>query len=186
VTGIDLSPVAIEKAEEEAESRGVAAATEFRVMNAEALDFPDDSFGLVCGTGILHHLDLDRAYGEIARVLRPDGRAVFVEPLGHNPAINLYRRRTPELRTEDEHPLVMPDLERASEYFQDVDPRFFHLSTLLAVPARSWKRFDPLLNTLGRFDDALFRALPALRRYAWLVALVFARPRPRPEQGELR
>lgn len=186
VTGIDLSPVAIEKAAEEAERRGVANATEFRVMNAEALDLADDSFGLVCGTGILHHLDLDRAYGEIARVLRPDGRAVFVEPLGHNPAINLYRRRTPELRTEDEHPLVMPDLELASRYFHELEPRFFHLSTLLAVPARSWKRFDPLVNALGRFDDALFRALPPLKRYAWLVALVFARPRTRPEHGEPR
>ena len=182
VTGIDLSPVAIETAAKEAERRGVAAATEFRVMNAEALEFPDDSFGLVCGTGILHHLELDRAFDEIARVLRPDGRAVFVEPLGHNPAINLYRRRTPELRTEDEHPLVMSDLQRASGYFHQVEPRFFHLSTLLAVPARRWKRFGPLVKALGRFDDALFRTVPPLKRYAWLVALVLARPRPRPEQ----
>ena len=186
VTGIDISPVAIEKAAAEAEQRGVAERTDFRVMDAEALDFPADSFGLVCGTGILHHLDLDRAYGEIARVLRPDGRAVFVEPLGHNPAINLYRRRTPDLRTEDEHPLLMSDLERASIYFDAVEPRFFHLNTLLAVPARRWKRFERLVGALGRVDDAVFRAIPPLRRYAWLVALVFARPREQPASGSPR
>jgi SAM-dependent methyltransferase len=177
VTGIDISPVAIEKAADEAARRGVAENTDFKVMNAEALGFPDDSFGLVCGTGILHHLDLARSYAEIARVLRPDGRGVFVEPMGHNPAINLYRRRTPDLRTEDEHPLLMSDLEFASKYFGEVNPRFFHLNTLAAVPARNWKRFDTLVDALGRLDDAVFRAIPPLRRYAWLVALVFARPR---------
>lgn len=42
----------------------------FRLMDAEALEFPPDTFDLICGTGILHHLDLDAAYGQIARSLR--------------------------------------------------------------------------------------------------------------------
>lgn len=44
---------------------------------------------------------------------------MFFEPLGHNLLINLYRRLTPELRTEDEHPLVACDLERLVNYFHD-------------------------------------------------------------------
>jgi hypothetical protein len=48
--------------------------------------------------------DLSLACSEIARVLRPGGPAIFVEPLGHNPLINAYRKRTPALRTVDEHP----------------------------------------------------------------------------------
>ena len=48
----------------------------------EALDLPEASFDLVCGSGILHHLALERAYGEVARVLAPTGSAVFSEPLG--------------------------------------------------------------------------------------------------------
>ena len=104
VHGIDISPVAIERARTSAAALGLER-FQFSVADAEALDFPDDSFDLVFGAAIVHHLELDKAIAEIARVLRPEGRAIFIEPLGHNPLINLYRRRTPELRTPDEHPL---------------------------------------------------------------------------------
>ena len=86
----------------------------------EAID-RDDSFDLVCGSGILHHLDLPAAMRELARVLRPSGRAVFMEPLGHNPAINAFRNRTPELRTPDEHPLLGKDLKLCRRYFGSVE-----------------------------------------------------------------
>ena len=178
VTGIDISPVAIETATEEGVARGLEDRLRFEVMDAEKLGFDDDSFGIVCGTGILHHLDLDLAYSEIARVLRPGGHAIFVEPLGHNPAINFYRRRTPHLRTEDEHPLLISDLEHASRYFGGVGSHFFHLFTLLAVPARSRSRFDGLVTLLGRLDDALFRFVPQSRRHAWLVTLILSDPQP--------
>jgi SAM-dependent methyltransferase len=46
--------------------------------DAEALPFPDSSFDLVLGHAVLHHLpDLDRAFSEFHRVLRPGGRIVF-------------------------------------------------------------------------------------------------------------
>lgn len=46
--------------------------------DAEALPFRDQSFDLVIGHAILHHLpDLDRAFAEFRRVLRPGGRLVF-------------------------------------------------------------------------------------------------------------
>ncbi len=46
--------------------------------DAERLPFADRSFDLVLGHAILHHLpDLDRAFGEFRRVLRPGGRILF-------------------------------------------------------------------------------------------------------------
>jgi SAM-dependent methyltransferase len=46
--------------------------------DAEALPLADDSFDLVIGHAVLHHLpDLDRAFAEFRRVLRPGGRIVF-------------------------------------------------------------------------------------------------------------
>src|SRR5579859_6514742 len=46
--------------------------------DAEALPFADNSFDLVLGHAVLHHLpDLDRAFAEFRRVLRPGGRILF-------------------------------------------------------------------------------------------------------------
>jgi SAM-dependent methyltransferase len=178
VDGIDISSVAIDKAAEAAREQGVDDRTSFQVMDAEALAFDDGSFDVVCGTGILHHLDLERAYRELARVLKPGGEAIFMEPMGHNPVINLYRRRTPELRTEDEHPLLMKDLERAETYFGEVRPRFFHLQSLLAVPLRGRRSFERFLSALETADDRLFRLAPPLRRYAWMTVVRLAQPKP--------
>jgi hypothetical protein len=133
---------------------------------------------LVCGTGILHHLALDRAYSEIARVLNDGGAGIFIEALGHNPLINLYRRLTPHLRTEDEHPLRIADLALAKQYFPKMETRFYYLSSLLAVPFRKWPFFPALLAGFDAFDGLLFRLFPFLRRYAWMaVIIVYGSPK---------
>jgi ubiquinone/menaquinone biosynthesis C-methylase UbiE len=173
VRGIDISPVAIARARERAETEGLPF--EFAVMDAESLEFPDDSFDLVYGSAVVHHLDVRRALHEVARVLRPSGRAVFIEPLGHNPLINLYRRLTPELRTPDEHPLRLEELELARSFFETSDFRFYHFLSLAAVPFRSTRAFAPLLRRLDGADQALFNVTP-LRRLAWYVVMVLDRP----------
>jgi SAM-dependent methyltransferase len=165
VTGIDISDVAITKAQERAGQEGLAI--EFRNMDAENMDFPDDSFDVICGKGILHHLDLSRA---------SDGRAVFTEPLGHNPVINLYRKMTPKLRTEDERPLRSQDLKFAGEFFNRSSCAYFHLTTLMAVPLRNLGLFKPVLQLLNGVDQILFKVVPVSRKYAWQVILMLESP----------
>jgi SAM-dependent methyltransferase len=175
VVAIDLSAVAVQQAQAFALSQGCGE-IDFRVMNAEDLQFADESFDLVCGFAIIHHLDLDKAFAQIARVLRPGGIALFLEPLGHNPLINLYRYLTPGMRTPDEHPLRLRDLKLARRYFGQVDVHYFNLLTLLAVPFRKWSWFGGLVTCLHGCDQALFRLLPFTRRYAWNAVLSLARP----------
>lgn len=171
VLGIDISPEAIRQAERRAEQEGQTERIGFRVMNAERLELPDACVHLVCGTGILHHLDLDASLQEVARVLRPDGRAVFLEPLGHNPLINLYRRRTPGLRTADEHPLRVEELREMRRWFGSVEVTPFHLTVLATVPFRESRWFEPARTALDALDRVLFK-VPGVGRLAWQVVLV--------------
>ena len=176
VTGIDISDVAIDLAEVEAESRGIHDRISFSMMNAEELEFDDSSFDLICGTGILHHLDLEHSYSEINRVLKENGIAVFIEPLGHNPLINLYRKLTPNLRTVDEHPLMKRDLKLAEKYFGNVDIKYFHMLSLAAVPFRNIPLFKLLLAFLDLIDSALFAILPFSRKHSWSVVIKLYAP----------
>ena len=166
---IDISPVAIEQAREEAARRGIDGA-EFKVMNAEDLDFPEGQFDLVHGCGVLHHLNLESAMSEIQRVLKPGGRMLFIEPMGHNPFIRLYRRMTPNMRTEDEHPLMMKDLKEMRRRFPSISFRFYHLFSLLAVPFMKTRMAKPLLSISERVDSFVLR-LPFVRRLAWMVVI---------------
>jgi SAM-dependent methyltransferase len=169
VTGIDISPVAIEIASADASRRHLPDA-HFQVMDAEHLEFADSSLDLICGSGILHHLDLDRAGAEIRRVLRPGGGLVLFEPLGHNPLINWYRRRTPQLRSADEHPLRMRGLRPFLSGFSGVDLHFFHFTSIGTALLVERAGFTVALKAADAIDRLLL-AIPPMRRFAWIVVL---------------
>jgi len=171
VHGIDIAPGPIEAATRRAASEGVADRTSFHVMNAERLEFAPASFDLVCGTSVLHHLDVTTGYRQVARVLAPGGRAVFLEPLGHNPAINLYRRLTPALRTPDEHPLTLADLHEARRWFGRVELRWFTVTGLLAAGLEGTRAYEPVLGALRALDGWMLRRVPLVRRWAWIVVI---------------
>ena len=72
----DISPGMLGALRGTAEWLGVAVDT--AVTDAEGLPFDDESFDLVFGHAVLHHLpDLDTALAEIHRVLRPGGALAF-------------------------------------------------------------------------------------------------------------
>lgn len=167
--GIDISPIAIQQAQDTASERGLSCT--FTEMNAEALTFEDNTFDIICGSGILHHLDLENVYTELSRVLKPGGRAVFFEPLGHNWFVNFYRWLTPKLRTPDEHPLLERDIEHAARHFKAVKPHFFVLLTLLLFPFRKMNFFSALIGKVESIEKALLKRIPFLRRYSWILVL---------------
>ncbi|MFL5892558.1 MAG: class I SAM-dependent methyltransferase [Solirubrobacterales bacterium] len=72
----DISPEMLATLSATAKRLGLSAGT--RVADAETLPFPDESFDLVLGHAVLHHLpDLDGALAEFHRVLRPGGAIAF-------------------------------------------------------------------------------------------------------------
>jgi len=76
LTATDISPGMLRRLATTAESLGLAASTV--ETEAERLPFEDESFDLVFGHAVLHHIpDLDRALAEFRRVLRPGGAIAF-------------------------------------------------------------------------------------------------------------
>jgi ubiquinone/menaquinone biosynthesis C-methylase UbiE len=175
VTGFDISEGQIDEARERAKASGVADRTEFMVSDAHATGFPDDSFDLVVGVAILHHLDLQEAFREIRRVLRPGGRGVFIEPLQHNPLLRLGRKLTPGARTPDEHPLTTRDWELAASIF----PNFkHHEQEFVTIPLMPMNLVlprvlrKPLARMAIRLDQTVLRSFPAVRKYSRTTFLI--------------
>jgi ubiquinone/menaquinone biosynthesis C-methylase UbiE len=72
LTGIDLTPRSIELTGLRLQQEGLLS--RLAVMDAERLEFDDDSFDVVYSFGVLHHTaSPERAFSEVRRVLRPGG-----------------------------------------------------------------------------------------------------------------
>jgi SAM-dependent methyltransferase len=72
----DISPGMLTALRANAERLGLEVRTE--QVDAERLPFADESFDLVLGHAVLHHIpDLERAFAEFARVLAPGGTVLF-------------------------------------------------------------------------------------------------------------
>ena len=89
----DISPGMIEALEANAAALGVPVET--AICDAAELPFDDESFDLVLGHAVLHHLpSLERAFAELRRVLRPGGVLFFAgEPSRHGDRIAALPKR---------------------------------------------------------------------------------------------
>lgn len=158
-TGVDISDAAINAAK----NRKIPNASFFQV-DAHSLPFEDSSFDCVITDSLLHHLDLEKAFEEIRRVLQPEGRLVFFEPLGINPFFQLYRMATPAARTRDERPFTLKDLRYFEQHFSH-DKIYF---SGFFVVVSAFFRKDGFRRVLARIDDFLART--PLRFLFWQIS----------------
>jgi SAM-dependent methyltransferase len=87
ITAIDISPELLEMARGRCHESSVS----FEIGNAYALNYSNNSFDAVVGSSVLHHLVIERALGELHRVLRPGGVIRFTEPNMLNPQIAIQK-----------------------------------------------------------------------------------------------
>ncbi len=94
-TCLDISPGMLDALRGNAQRLGLSGLVETVATDAERLPFEDGSFDLVFGHAVLHHLpDLDQAFREFKRVLRPGGALFFAgEPSRHGDRIAAYPKR---------------------------------------------------------------------------------------------
>jgi SAM-dependent methyltransferase len=193
VTAVDVSPRMLATATELARVHGVEIET--RLVTGQTIPAADDEFDLVYGNGVLHHVPLDTAIPELARVLKPGGRACFIEPLPYNPVINVYRRIAQEVRTPDEKPLSFGQIDSFRGSFGEVRHREFWLTTLSVFlkfflidrvnpnRERYWKkiytdaaRLEGFFPALKRLDDWVLGRVPVLGRLCWNTVITVEQP----------
>lgn len=83
IIATDITPKVIAKGKKVLKKKNV----KFFVDNAESMRFKDNSFDIVCGISILHHINPQKALKEAYRVLKPGGQIFFTEPNLLNPHI---------------------------------------------------------------------------------------------------
>jgi SAM-dependent methyltransferase len=178
--GLDISDGRLQIAREQSIREKLNDRLVFVQGDCEATEFPDASFDRILCSGMLHHLELDRAYTELRRILRPGGKILCVEALAHNPLIQAYRNRTPEMRTEWEtqHILRVEDALRATKWFRLGEMKFWHLCDLASVPVRKTP-IGPFVRRAGRLVDQVLLRIPGIRRMAWQFTFVLEHPEAR-------
>ncbi|MBX3346359.1 MAG: class I SAM-dependent methyltransferase [Nitrospira sp.] len=173
VTAFDTADGQLDTARRLATANGVKVM--FLCKPFEELDFPDASFDVVFGTFVLHHVDLPKASRQIARLLKPGGKAVFIENSALNPLLMAARSKVcghfgvPQYSDEHEHPLTRRDIATLQSAFPGACT--IHFPSLLFFRLLDFyvfkKRWPWMTSLLLRCDQAA-GSIPWIRRYGYL------------------
>jgi len=167
--GIDISEISISKAIENAKNLNLQI--NYSVDNCEETRFKAETFDLVFGSGILHHLDLEKSLVEINRILKKGGEMVFLEPLGANPLINFYRKLTPKSRSEDEHPFLKKDFNFINSLFKQVTVKYYGFFTLIFFLFYKNPQKSSVFKIISKLDYYFFK-IKYFKSLAWSVLIV--------------
>jgi ubiquinone/menaquinone biosynthesis C-methylase UbiE len=169
VSGIDISPKMIKLANKNAEFNSISHSTSFGIMSVQELGFTNERFDYAVGIGALHHLNLELAGKEISRVLKPGGKAIFLEPKIPFKWLIFVRSLLPNKCYESPggSQLDGDDISIFSSYFSKTHVKYF-------VFLKKISRF-PILNKiegkLEKIDTVLINRLPFLKKFYWAFVL---------------
>lgn len=160
----DISPRCIRLANEYSKANKLTEQMLPVVMSGEELGFKDSYFDLVFVNEALHHLSLDEALHEIRRVLKKNGKAVFIEDFAYHPLFRVYRAITPRRRTAYERPLTRADLKTIRALFAIEKVEYNGLTNVTCFSNGIW-------GTFRKLDEILFSHFPTLTKYARIVGI---------------
>ncbi|MGQ0793020.1 MAG: class I SAM-dependent methyltransferase [Deltaproteobacteria bacterium] len=133
VYSFDISLESVKYALEKADANEVGDRIRLCCMAGEQIAFADDSFDLIFGSAILHHLDFERGIGEVHRILKKGGAAIFREPTVFSANLAGLRKLVPlpTNATPDERQLNEGDLALLKRYFSEVEVTYFKVFSRL-------------------------------------------------------
>lgn len=178
VIGIDLSEESLKIAEQRANRELLNDRVKFIKMDAEKLELPDNFFDIVFDGGAFSSIDINKAFSETKRVLKPGGCLIGIETLGHNPLTNFKRwlNKKGGRRTEwaASHIMKIKDFKLARQYFKTIDVHFFHLTSIIAMPFQNMPAGATLVKIFEGIDKLLLK-LPFIKRFAFKAVFIFCR-----------
>lgn len=179
--GLDVDESMIAKAQEEYPE------CKFIHASMEHLPFFDGSFDAVFSSSTLQYVNHEIALQEVKRILKPGGKAVFLENLSQNPLAAFYRvlhrmKRYPEHMTPREH-LKLAAIPGLFRHFRSLHVTSYNLTTTALMPfliahqmaIRSRTvALEPtrLYTALSRFDTKLLSRFVRLHRYCWTAMIL--------------
>ena len=176
VYGMDFSSKSIEIAKKKSEYYNLKENTFFSVMDAEDLKYNDDTFDIILVYGSLSYLSLDTSYKELNRVLKPGGKLIVIDSLGHNLFFRINRLKNINRWAKNINNLIgtlnINDIRLGKKYFKIESITYFDLFTVLgAFIFKSKKIF--LLRHVLRIIDIIVLKIPLLRLCAFKFVAIY-------------
>lgn len=181
VTGVDISPTRIRKAEMRAALDGVQDRAHFLVGNVLESPLPQCQFDIVVCSGLLHHVNLNRAVSLLRASLKPGGVAVVIEPIRLSRFLRKLRKLIPVTvyASGSEEPLNGEDLNLLLKSFDNARATYYEIFSRLQVFLPNRNKIDrghgwtkAVLVMLGSLDRLLLALFPPLSALAGEVVIV--------------
>lgn len=175
VLAVDLFQDQAEKTLQMAREYGVSDRVRVAVMNAENLACQSETFDFVFSKSVLVLTDQEAVAAESARVLKRDGKAIFLENLKYHPFVYICRKLFIPYSSKVRY-ITRRDIERIGRHFSFLDHREFHFLTIGSLfwskVIKSKKMYKWTLEMLMSVDEKLLTAAPLLRRNCWITAMI--------------
>lgn len=189
VTALDLSPGMLKLTNKLAQINKVKIKTHLATAENFKLK-KNNKFDIIYAGNCLHHSNIKETLKSISFHLKKDGIFVSWDPIAYNPIINIYRKLACKVRTIDEHPLTIGDINLIKKNFKNVKTKYFWLLTLLIFifmyifqnrdpnKERYWKaiiyeekKWQWIYLPLEFIDKILLFLFPPLKLFCWNVVI---------------
>ncbi|MGZ6124584.1 MAG: class I SAM-dependent methyltransferase [Myxococcales bacterium] len=172
VTGLDVSPGAIDLAKQRARVNGVAHRTRFICAPLHAASLPAQAFDVIWVDNVLHHVldDLEGTMQALLEAAKPGATILCIEPVNLNKTLRRIRFLVP-VHTEvtpGERPLEKADLATLERLIPGLRRRHFNFLgrlTRFVIPGYRYERAAPwrrALSDLIHFTDRVLLSIPRL------------------------